>query len=125
MQSCPRSHRVGCGNYLKVGDSVKVDAMDCILLNAMIWAVGVRKYDNKGGFGCKVGYMKCLVDQLNLFGNRIGRVVSKNADIPMYSTQKNDEAVWMGKSCHGMAEVWFLDGIAVYEKQQIDEKKKE
>ena len=101
-QSCPRSHDVGCGNYLEVGDIVKVDAMDCILLNAMIWAVGVRKYDNKGGFGCKVGYMKCLVDQLNLFGNRIGRVVSKNADIPMYSTQKNDEAVWMGKSCHGI-----------------------
>ena len=63
-----------------------------------------------GSCGCNVGYIKCLVDKLHTFANRIGYVKTINADKENYET-KNSNAVWMGKSCHGVCEVWFLDGI--------------
>ena len=64
-----------------------------------------------GKLGCNVGYIKCLANQLHIFANRIGYVKTINADEENYETQKNKLAVWMGRSCHGVCEVWFLDGI--------------
>ena len=111
--NCPREHRhYGCGRFLKLNDIVKIDAMDCFLIRGVIWAVSVKKLNpDDGKLGCNVGYIKCLANQLHIFANRIGYVKTINADEENYETQKNKLAVWMGRSCHGACEVWFLDGI--------------
>jgi hypothetical protein len=109
--SCPKTHRIGCGRFLMIDDIVKVDAMDCFNWKGVMWLVPVRLYDKESATcRCIVGYVKCLITQLHLFANRLGIVKNINADAYNRDDQKNPKAVWMGKE-HGMAEVWFLDGI--------------
>jgi hypothetical protein len=108
---CEETHRIGCGRFLEIKDIVKVDAMDCFNWKGVMWLVPVRKYDEKSAsYRCIVGYVKCLIDQLHLFANRVGIVKSINADEWRHESQKHPNAVWMGKE-HGVAEVWFLDGV--------------
>ena len=109
LPTCDK-HKDGCGNYLKIGDVVKINASECTMISNFIWAVPVHKWTG-ACFGCHVGYIKCLFDQLHLYGNRIAIIKSKNQDDCNYATQKNPNAVWPGKCCHGVAEAWFLDGV--------------
>ena len=63
------------------------------------------------GFGCVVGFVKVLFDQLDLVGNRVAIVKRINFDDFMYQTQAANHAVWIGKKCHGVVEAYFLDGV--------------
>ena len=91
---CPTTHRIGCGRFLQIKDIVKVDAMDCFNWKGVMWLVPVRKYDEElAGYWCIVGYVKCLIDQLHLFANRVGIIVkSINADDYKHEEQKNEES---------------------------------
>jgi hypothetical protein len=108
-------HPHGCARrLLKVGEIVKVDATECYLIQGLFWLVSVRIiYDRTTNeFKCTVGWVKCLYNQLHLVGNRIAIIkVVKNDDYK-YHTQLNQKATWMGKSCIGAAEAWFLDGLS-------------
>ena len=64
---------------------------------------------NEGKFEETVGYIKCIYNQLHLFGNRTAVIQSVNCDDYMWGTQKDKNAVWPGKSCHGVSEAWFND----------------
>jgi hypothetical protein len=60
---------------LKIGDIVFVDAGECIFFRC-IWFVSVRRLDEHGNRGCKVGYVKVIADSMPLVGNRVGIVKS-------------------------------------------------
>lgn len=68
-------HTNGCGLSLKIGDVLFVDAGECIFFRC-IWFISVRRLDEHGNRGCKVGYVKVLVNSVALVGNRIGVVKS-------------------------------------------------
>ena len=50
-------HTRGCGLSLKIGDILLVDAGESIFFRC-IWFVSVRRLDEHGNRGCKVGYVK-------------------------------------------------------------------
>jgi hypothetical protein len=94
---------------LKLGSSTLSHPW-CYLIQGLYWLVAVRHYDRTSGeYRCKIGWMKCLYNQLHLIGNRIAIIKSVRYDDYKYHTQLDQKATWMGKSCMGMAEAWFLD----------------
>jgi hypothetical protein len=52
-----------------------VDAGECIFFRC-IWFVSVRRLDEHGNRGCKVGYVKVIADSIHLVENRVGVVKS-------------------------------------------------
>ena len=70
-----RDHTEGCGLTLKIGDLLYVDAGECIYFKG-IWFVSVRRLDEHGNRGCKVGYVKVIADRIDLVRNRLGIVKS-------------------------------------------------
>lgn len=68
-------HTHGCGLSLKIGDILLVDAGESIFFRC-IWFVSVRRLDEHGNRGCKVGYVKVIADRIPLVGNRVGIVKS-------------------------------------------------
>lgn len=107
---CCANHPGGCGLSLRKNMVVKVDAGQCILVNHCIWCVPVKVWSGFG-FGCTVGFAKVFFDNLDMIGNRLAIVTRINFDDHMYSSQKHDDAVWIGKQCHGVVEAFFLDGV--------------
>ena len=107
---CCAKHPGGCGLYLREGMVVKVDASQCILVNHCIWCVPVKVWSGLG-FGCTVGFAKIFFDNLDMIGNRLAIVTRINFDDHMYSSQKHEDSVWIGKQCHGVVEAYFLDGV--------------
>jgi hypothetical protein len=107
---CCDKHKTGCGRSLRVNNIVKVDTSHCLLLHNCIWVVPVKVWHGSG-FGCVVGFVKVLFDQLDLVGNRVAVVKRINFDDFMYQTQAANHAVWIGKKCHGVVEAYFLDGV--------------
>jgi hypothetical protein len=107
---CCDKHPTGCGRSLRENNIVKVDTSHCLLLHNCIWAVPVKVWHGSG-FGCVVGFVKVLFDQLDLVGNRVAIVKRINFDDFMYQTQAANHAVWIGKKCHGVVEAYFLDGV--------------
>jgi hypothetical protein len=107
---CCKKHPYGCGRSLRVSNIVKVDTSHCLLLNNIIWVVPVKVW-NGAGFGCIVGFVKVIFDQLDLVGNRLAVVKRINFDDFNYETQAAAAAPWIGKCCHGVVEAFFLDGV--------------
>jgi hypothetical protein len=62
---------------------------------------------NGAGFGCIVGFVKVIFDQLDLVGNRLAVVKRINFDDFNYETQAAAAAPWIGKCCHGVVEAFF------------------
>jgi hypothetical protein len=85
-----------------------VDATECYLIQGLFWLVLVCIYDRTTNeFKCTVGWVKCLYNQL-----RIAIIKAVKHDDYKYHTQLNQKATWMGKSCMGATEAWFLDGLS-------------
>lgn len=68
-------HPDGCGQSLMPGDTVMVNAGQCIYYLATQF-VSVRIVNALGECTCKVGYVKVLPDMVKLVGNRFGVVKS-------------------------------------------------
>ena len=87
-------HTRGCGLSLKIGDILLVDAGESIFFRC-IWFVSVRRLDEHGNRGCKVGYVKVIADRIPLVGNRVGIVKSmhkrKGDIITSFRTQGTSE----------------------------------
>lgn len=66
----PNNH---CAVHLAIGDVVFVDGSEATFHRGQ-WMLAVRKLDLFGRRGCKVGFVKCLCDQLYLVCNRVGRI---------------------------------------------------
>lgn len=64
-------HPQGCGTTVAPGSTVFIDASHCIFQEG-IWLVSVRLLNKVGHRTCKIGYLKVLLNQIHLFGNRIG-----------------------------------------------------
>jgi hypothetical protein len=128
-------HTQGCGLSLKIGDILFVDAGECIFFRC-IWFVSVRRLDEHGNRGCKVGYVKVIADSVPLVGNRVGIVKSmhkrKGDVITSFRTQgtskvtipprtvsetgqKNDITLELAYCAHDYAIITLLDGgISAY-----------
>lgn len=71
-----QDHPNGCGFHLQLGDVLFVDGSEMELVKGSIIYMSVRKLDHQGVRTCKVGIMKAIPGQINLFCNRVG-IVSK------------------------------------------------
>ena len=105
-------HPKGCGKVIEDGTWCKVDAAECQLLKGRIWQVSVRRFDNNGNLGCKIGITRVLWYDLQLVGNRIGviRDREKCPDHIVKNPGKLPTTVQLHTHCFGVATLYFVDG---------------
>ena len=113
-------HPDGCGHALSVGNIVVVDATECELVQGCIYYIAVRVVydgnDDKGAVepykGCKIGYLKCLFNQVHLFAHRVAIVTS--IELP-----DETETYTASNVCGGTATIKFIDhGLLNYKEQK-------
>ena len=103
------NHSSGCGKSVVRGDLIVCDASECELVEGKVYYIAARrvKVSEKREVEkeCKVGIVKCLFNQLNLFAHRVGVVVDIQKKEEVETTTQ-----YMKNKCHSVAEVKFLDG---------------
>ena len=110
---------IPCGATLKGNDLVYLDGRDSVLVGSLYY-IGVFRMVFGKRTGCKVGMVKCLVDDFSLFANRFGVVKRINHDkrggienmsqcthFVDYRPMKYQHSEFV-KRCHGIALVDLL-----------------
>ena len=120
---CKR-HPNGCGDFIAQGTPVIVDATECELVQGCIYYIAVRVLghieDKKGEWQphkmCKIGYLKCLYNQVHLFAHRVG-FISK-IELP----EEDNETYLARNVCEGIARIRFTDtGLLTYAEFKKEE----
>ena len=105
-------HPKGCRKVIENGTWCKFDAAECQLLKGRIWQVSVRRFDDKGNLGCKIGITRVLWYDLQLVGNRIGVLGDREKcpDHVLKAPGKLPATVQLHTHCFGVATLYFVDG---------------
>lgn len=115
------AHPTGCGKQLEVGDTVIVDATECQLVQGKVYYIAARKINDDGQRSCKIGYVKCLFNQVHLFAHRVGVITS--IEWPDPPALPGGRTVYLAKNhCNGTAKLVFTDtGRLGYKQEEVEE----
>ena len=96
----------GCGFGVEEGSLVVVDASECELVHGRIWYIAARTVTKEGQKSCKVGYVKCLFNQVHLVAYRVGIVT----EIKHGKQYKITDTLNFKDVCQSVAKIKFVDG---------------
>ena len=99
-------HINGCGFGVEEGSLVVVDASECELVHGRIWYIAARTVTKEGQKSCKVGYVKCLFNQVHLVAHRVGIVI----EIKHGKQYKITDTLNFKDVCQSVAKIKFVDG---------------
>jgi hypothetical protein len=106
-----KKHPYGCGFSLKVGDLVRIHAVEkCHLIKGTAWFIPVFTINPSGMLGCCVGMAKTLPTQAHIVANRTA-IVSKLCDMEE-RTEDNKKSQSLPLLC-AYAEAKFVDTLNV------------
>jgi hypothetical protein len=113
-----KKHPYGCGSSLKVGDLVRVHAVEkCHLIKGTAWFIPVFTISPSGMLGCCVGMAKTLPTQAHIVANRTA-LVSKLCDMEE-RTEANKKSQSLPLLC-AYAEAKFVDTLNVLSSGKQD-----
>ena len=118
--TCPLHHKESsdihkhCGSIVGYGMPILVDATECELVDGYVYYIAARVLLTNGRKGCKVGIVKCLLDQVKYFAHRIDYYVTQ---IHHPDKVQDNRTIHARNKCHGIAKIVFPDTGKVKFKQ--------
>ena len=96
-------HTDGCGLGLQMGELIVVDATECELAQGKVYYIAARRVTSEAKRGCKVGYVKCLFNQVKYFAHRVGLVTA------IEEPDEKKDSYHARNKCDGIATLTFVD----------------
>lgn len=94
-----------CGKVVTMGMPILVDATECELVEGHVYYIAARVLNRNGTKACKVGIVKCLIDQVHYFAHRVGYVTEIQHPVNM----GDNLSIFMRNKCVGVAKIVFSD----------------